>query len=183
MNRRRNYLIDKKFQSNFIVKFCLLVSAAGILIMGIIYLLAKNATTVSFVNSRVVVQSTADFLFPVLGQTFIVAIVLISSATIIFTLFVSHRIAGPAFRFKKVLKDLMDGNFRGECNIRKGDSLRDVAAAINNVMENMRLALKEIDISISDLKNMAKNMPDKAGSGTLIKSVSELEKTFHHFKF
>ena len=183
MNKRRNYFIDKKFQSNFILKFCILVAATGELIMSALYILAKNATTVSFVNSRVVVQSTADFLFPVLGQTFIVAIVLISSATIIFTLFVSHRIAGPAFRFKKVLKDLMDGNFRGECNIRKGDSLRDVAAAINNVMENMRLALKEIDISISDLKNMAKNMPDKAGSGTLIKSVSELEKTFHHFKF
>ena len=183
MDKRRNYFIDKKFQSNFIIKFCLLVAAAGALIMVALYVLTKKATTVSFVNSRVIVQSTADFIFPVLIQTFIVATVLISLATIIFTLFISHRIAGPAFRFKKVLKSIAEGDFCGECRIRKNDSLHDVAVAINKVMENMRIALKETDTRISSLKETVKNMPDQASSNNLKKIISELEKTFRHFKF
>lgn len=183
MNKRRNYFIDKKFQSNFIVKFCLLIVAAGIVITVIVYILAKNATTVSFVNSRVVVQSTADFLFPVLIQTFIVATVLIGLATIIFTLFLSHSIAGPAFRFKKVLKDLVEGDFCGECRIRRSDSLQDVAAAIDSMMKNIRGALKETGAHISDLKNAVSNMPDQADAEVLKKSVSDLEKAFSRFKF
>lgn len=183
MNKRRNYFIDKKFQSNFIVKFCILVAVTGLLVMGIIYALAKNATTVSFINSRVVVQSTADFLFPVLIQTFIVTTVLISLATIFFTLFLSHKIAGPAFRFKKVLKALAEGNFRGECRIRKNDSLQDVASSINDMMEDMRSVLKQTDARISALKDAAKDLPDQVGRDKLKQYVAELEKTFHHFKF
>ena len=183
MNKRKNYFIDKKFQSNFIVKFCILVVATGALIMAALYVLTKKATTVSFVNSRVIVQSTADFIFPVLIQTFIVATVLISLATILFTLFVSHRIAGPAFRFKKVLKALAEGDFCGECKIRKNDSLKDVAAAINNVMENTRSPLKKTALRISALKETVKNMPDQASANNLKKVISELEKTFRYFKF
>ena len=183
MNKRRNYFIDKKFQSNFIVKFCFLVAATGALIMAALYILAKNATTVSFVNSRVVVQSTADFLFPVLIQTFIVATVFISLATIVFTLFLSHRIAGPAFRFKKILNTLAEGDFCGECRIRKNDSLQDVAASINNVIVNMRNSLKEIETGIVSLKETAENMPNQDSANSLKRSVSELEKALRHFKF
>jgi methyl-accepting chemotaxis protein len=183
MNKRRNYFIDKKFQANFIVKFCLLVAATGSLIMAALYLLTRKATTVSFVNSRVVVQSTADFIFPVLIQTFLVTMVLLSLATIFFTLLLSHRIAGPAFRFKKVLKALAEGDFCGECRIRKGDSLQDVAAAINSVMENARGVLKETGSRISALKESVKNAADRTGADDLKKAVSELEKTFRYFKF
>jgi HAMP domain-containing protein len=183
MNKRRNYFIDKGFQSDFIIKFCALVASAGLLIMAIVYLLARNATTVSFVNSRVVVQSTADFLLPVLVQTLIVSVIVVSVATIIFTLFVSHRIAGPAFRFKKVLKDLAKGDFCGECRIRKKDSLHDVAGSVNELMAATRAKLKETDAQLSALKEAVKEMPDQAGTGNVKKTISDLEKLFHHFKF
>ena len=179
MNKRRNYFIDKKFQSNFILKFCALVAAAGALVMAVVYALAGSATTVSFVNYRVVVQSTADFLLPVLIQTLIVVSIVVSAATVIFALFVSHRIAGPAFRFKKVLKALASGDFCGECRIRKNDSLRDVADSINDMTSNVRGALKETDERMTALKEAVKNAPDN----NLKKAVSDLEKAFRHFKF
>ena len=186
--RRKNYFIDKKFQANFIVKFCLFVAGTGILILAALYMLTRKATTVSFVNSRVVVQGTADFLFPVLIQTFIVGTVIVSIATIFFALFISHRIAGPAYRFKKVISSLKDGDFSGECRIRRNDSLQDVAAALSDMMANVRKLLTAVNGCLAKLKGRLETMQSSKGADEaqltdLKKEVSELDKTLRRFKF
>ena len=179
MNKRRNYFIDKKFQSNFILRFCLLVVATGALIMAILYAMAGKANTVSFVNSRVVVQNTADFLFPLLIQTFVISTMVVGLCTIIVTLIISHRIAGPLYRFKKVLKSLGEGDFSIPCKIRRKDALQDVAAAFNDMITNAR---QNFDLIDQDLKNLKGKM--EAGDIKEIKkSVSEIDKALHHFKF
>jgi len=98
--RRRIRVVRMGFQRNFILKFCAVVAAGGLLTIGILYVLALRSTTVSIVDSRVAVKSTADFLLPVLIQTVLVVVVLTSAAAIAVTLFVSHRIAGPLYRLK-----------------------------------------------------------------------------------
>ncbi|MDP6686286.1 MAG: hypothetical protein QGI05_04970, partial [Candidatus Omnitrophota bacterium] len=85
--KRRTYFIDKKFQTKFILKFCALVAVGGFLTIGILYCLAVQSTTVSFVDSRVVVQTTADFILPILLQTVLIVMIVVSFATIFITLF------------------------------------------------------------------------------------------------
>ena len=75
-NKRRQYFIDKDFQTRFILKFCILVVLAGIINVGILYFVGKESTTVSIVNSRVIVRTTADFLLPILIQTFLIMMIL-----------------------------------------------------------------------------------------------------------
>ncbi len=179
MNKRKNYFIDKKFQSNFILKFCILVAVTGVVIMVILYALTQRASTVSFVNSRVVVQSTADFLFPVLIQTFIVSTIIVSLATIVVTLFLSHRIAGPAYRFKKILSSLGEGDFSLNCRIRHNDSLQDMASAFNGMLAGVRKGFNLIDNNLKDLKGKLEGADLKE----IKKSVSEVDKALHHFKF
>lgn len=163
----------------FILRFCLIVVATGGFIMVVLYSLAGKATTVSFVNSRVVVQSTADFLIPVLIQTFVVSTILVGIATIIFTLFVSHRIAGPLYRFKKVLSSLGDGDFSLTCRIRLKDSLQDVASAFNDMIIKVR---KNFDIIDKDLKHL-KGKLEAGDIKEIKKSVSDIDKALHNFKF
>ena len=88
--RRRNYFIEKSFQARFVFKFCILVVLGGILSMLALYVIGMGSATVSIVNSRVVVKSTADFLLPVLIQTFLVVMVFVGAAAIAVTLFVSN---------------------------------------------------------------------------------------------
>lgn len=179
MEKRKNYLIDKKFQTNFILRFCFLVVVTGAFIMTALYALAGKATTVSFVNSRVVVQSTADFIFPLLIQTLVVSIIVVGLATIVSTLLISHRIAGPAYRFKHVLGALGKGDFSLHCKIRSKDSLQDVSAAINDMIANVR---KNLDLIDKDLKSLEGKL--EAGDPVAIKrSVSELDKKLRNFKF
>ena len=179
MNKRRNYFIDKKFQSNFILRFCFLVVATGLALMAILYAIAGKANTVSFVNSRVIVQNTANFLFPLLIQTFVVSTIVVGLAAIVATLFVSHRIAGPLYRFKKVLASLGEGDFSLSCKIRRKDALQDVAAAFNDMITSAR---QNFDLIDKDLKNL-KGKLEAGDIKEIKKSVSEIDKALHHFKF
>ena len=179
MYKRRDYLIDKRFQANFILRFCLVVVATGAFIMAILYAMAGKANTVSIVNSRVVVQNTADFIFPLLIQTFVVSTILVGLATIIITLVISHRIAGPLYRFKKVLGSLGEGDFSLACKIRLKDSLQDVAVAFNDMITSVR---KKFDLIDKDLKNL-KGKLEVEDLKEIKKSVSDIDKALHNFKF
>lgn len=142
--KRRILFIDKKFQSRFIINFCSIVVIGGIVITGLLYLFTMRSNTVSFVNSRVVVQTTADFLLPLLIQTVGIVMILMGLVTAIVALLVSHKIAGPLYRVKKVLKMLGDGDFSGDFHIRSKDQLQDLARILNEMIIKLRAKLKEL---------------------------------------
>jgi methyl-accepting chemotaxis protein len=150
---RKNYFIEKKFQAKFILKFSLLIIAAGILTIGILYFLTSRSSTVSFVNSRVVVKTTADFILPLLIQTIAVVVIVIGLATILVTLFISHKIYGPLYPFKKVMERLAEGDFSDEFRLRHSDQLKELASAFNNMITKLRedfKALKESFLSLQE---------------------------------
>src|SRR5437016_1162289 len=95
--KRNNFYIDRDFQNKFIVKFCAIVLGGGLFTIALLYYLSRLSTTVVIINSRVSVMSTSDFMLPILMQTVLIVTVLIAIATIIVTLFVSHKIVGPLY--------------------------------------------------------------------------------------
>ncbi|MGE5279317.1 MAG: hypothetical protein ACM3L6_01050 [Deltaproteobacteria bacterium] len=133
-HRRKIYFIEKQFQTRFILRFCLLAVAAGLVTVALVYLFASRAATVSIVDARVVVRSTADFILPVLTQTVAVVVVAVGLATIALTLFHSHKLAGPLYRFRKVLETLEAGDFSAGFSIRDLDQLQTLADALNGVV-------------------------------------------------
>jgi methyl-accepting chemotaxis protein len=187
--RRRTYFIEKKFQTNFIIKFCSLVIVGGLLTIGIIYFLAKQSTSVSIVNSRVIVRSTADFLLPVLFQTVAVVVVLIGLAAVGVTLLVSHKIAGPLYRFQKVMQTLTEGDFSKDFRIRKLDQLQSLADEFNNMIRKTRGQLNLLKNNFVSLKSKLDDLPEsdvssqKRTSLKELKSISEeLNKIIKYFK-
>lgn len=136
-NRRKNYFIERSFQTWFIIKFCFLVMASGLLTIGILYYGSLQSTTVAIINLNVVGKTTADFILPVLVQTVAVVMVLISIATIMVTMFVSHKIAGPLYRFKKAMQEVGEGNL-SEINLRQMDQLKDLAQEFNRMVRKLK---------------------------------------------
>lgn len=63
------------------------------------------------------------------------------------TIFLSHKIAGPLFRFQRVLSEVAEKNLAVRCQLRKFDEAKSVAYAFNR-------ALESLDKSLSDLKRM-----------------------------
>lgn len=187
--RRRIYFIEKKFQVRFILKFCVIVILGGLLSIGLIYFLAKQSTTVSFVNSRAVVKSTADFLLPILIQTILVVMIFVGLATIILTLFVSHKMSGPLYRFKEVMDALGEGDYLSDFKIRKFDQLQDFANAFNGMIKKIRTQINAIKDESLALQKKLDNISESDISAQkklhleeLKKISSELNKTISRLK-
>lgn len=173
--KRKNYFIDKPFQSQFILKFCFLVAIGGALTIAILYLLARQSNTVAFVNSRVVVKTTADFILPILIQTILIVLVLVSLGAIAVTLFVSHKIAGPLFRFRKVLEQLGEGDFCCDFKLRNLDQLQNLAKELNNMISKIRGEIKQLKNNSASLRDKLDNLSEKETEETKKKEIADLK--------
>jgi methyl-accepting chemotaxis protein len=173
-NKRRNYFIDKDFQSRFILKFCLLVVLAGVITTGILYFVGKGSTTVAIVDSRVMVRTTADFLLPVLIQTVLAVMVIFGIATIVVTLLFSHKIAGPLYRFKKALESIKSGDLSANFHLRSYDQLKDLSDELNAMIDKTRERINSIKYDLANLKAKKGNISEQ--------DIEELDKKINNFK-
>ena len=187
--RRRNVYIDKDFQTKFIVKFCALVAAGSVLTIMGLYLLSQQSTSVSFVQARVKVMTTADFILPIMIQTVLVVLGLVSLGAVIVTLLVSHKIAGPLFRFKQTFKELSSGNFSNQVRLRSGDQLTEVAVEFNHMIGIVRTQLVQAKTALALLRTEVEDMSapdlDEARRKKLLdlwQKVREMEQAMEFFK-
>ncbi|MFA5062449.1 MAG: methyl-accepting chemotaxis protein [Candidatus Omnitrophota bacterium] len=188
-HKRRNYLIDRNFQLQFILRFSILVLLGGLITTAVLYLLAMQSTTVVFHNSRVVARTTADAILPLLLPTVVIVTVIIGIAAAVLAMFVSHKISGPLFRFKKVLETLSGGDFSLDFSIRECDQLHDVAGILNGMIRETRQEMHKLKESAALLKEKLKGISEEelpADKRYVLKEfkelAEELSKRVYHFK-
>ncbi len=187
--KRGIYFIEKKFQTNFILKFCGLVAGGALLTIGILYFLSSKSTTVTIVDSRVMVRATSDFLLPILIQTVFIVMLLVGIATVFVTLFVSHKISGPLYHFKKAMEELEKGDFSADFRIRCFDQLQSLAETFNAMIGKTRKQVNLIKANFSALKEKLDSLSQdevaehKKSALAELKNISkELDKIIHYFK-
>ncbi len=61
---------------------------------------------------------------------------------LLFSLFFSHRLAGPMLRIKFTLKNYLEGNGFERIHLRQGDFMQDVGELINEALEEKTLKIK-----------------------------------------
>ncbi len=179
--KRRNYFINKAFQSEFILKFCSLVALGSAMFGIILYLFSKHTLTTSFENSRLVIKSTADYLFPgLLFGGLIVAIFTALAASVVVML-MTHRIAGPMYRFEKYISEIGSGRFYSDLKIRKKDQFQNMAGSLNKMTQDLKLGLIEVNEVSEKLDKLIGQLSDSSSREILLKEdikriVSELKK-------
>ena len=141
--KRRNYYIDKKFQTKFIVKFWLIVAIGSLFTAAAVYWLAQNSTTVGIIDGHVAVHTTAEYLLPLMAQTVSIELLVVSLFTIIMTLFISHKIAGPLYHLSMTFKKLGAGDLTG-LHLRQGDQLQEVATSYNEAVQQLNDKVKTL---------------------------------------
>lgn len=153
--RRKNYFIKKKFQVNFILKFCGLLVAGSFLSGLIIYVMSRNALTTAFENSRLVIKSAVDFIMPAVLLSSLTVIILIGLAAILVTLYVSHRIAGPLYRMEKDAQEVASGDLKKRFIIRGTDELKALAESLDEMAQNLKSSIGAIKDAASELEKDA----------------------------
>jgi len=155
--KRRIYFINKVFQSDFILKFCLLAGIGSVLTMGVVYWMAMNSTTVVIEEGHVSVRTTAEYLFPLMVQTVSLELIIGSIATIALTILISFRIAGPLYKFKIMFQSLAQGDLSVQMNLRSDDQLKDLAQTYNEAINKLNNKIKKLK-SVSSMDELKREL-------------------------
>ena len=59
-------------------------------------------------------------------------------AIAIMSVFISHRMAGPVYKFERIIRDLAQGKEVKEFGLRKRDEFYELAAAINDLIKSRK---------------------------------------------
>lgn len=171
--KRRNYLIKKDFQLKFILKFCLLLFIGVVISTVLLFLFCQGTLTSSFQQSRLVIENTGLAILPSVVYTNLITLGLITLATITVTLFVSHKIAGPMFRFQKELEDVGKGNLTRKVTFRSKDQIGDMAVSLNNMIGSLHEKVLDIQTEVERIRKLASGQDVPTG---LIEELNHLYK-------
>lgn len=82
---------------------------------------------------------------------------------VILTIFVSHKIAGPIYRFEKFCEAIQTGDLTTRIRLRKSDEMIQTA-------ERFNVMTSELEIRIRTVQEALEEMPQKAGQESLQKA-------------
>ena len=176
--RRKQYFIKKNYQTKFILKFCLLVLAGVVLSTVLLLSFSQGTLTSTFKDSRLVVTKTSWAIFPAIMYTNLISLGLITLATIAVVLFISHKIAGPMFRFEKELKAIGQGDLTVRIILRKGDQFKDMAESLNQMSLSLHDKVATIDKGLETIIADTSIKPDSQSQKALSALQSRLKQEF-----
>ena len=159
--KRRQYFIDRKFQGAFIFKFFLVLLLGALLTIVITMLTTRATLTSSFNGGRLVIEQTSLAILPSVVFTSVITTVVVGLVALVVTLLISHRIAGPMFRFNKDIEEISRGNLQKNVKIREGDQFGAVADNLNEMVGTLNSRLREVQGELERLSATAsaENLP------------------------
>ncbi len=175
--KRRIVYIHKPFQRSFILKSCAIALAAMLLASLLLYSLSKDTMTATYRYHHLSLNETADAILPALVVTNIMVLLVFVVATIFLTLYVSHKIGGPLYRFGKSLESIGGGNLNLYMKLRPQDQLKDFADQMNQMTENLNKKIRRIREEVTELTNKTK--ATGVADEEIVKGIESLEQTVY----
>lgn len=181
-NRRRHYFIKKDFQAKFIFRFCLLVVIGSVISGIIVYLFCGRTVTTSFVNSKLVVKNTADYILPALLFSGLGVAAIVAFAAGALALFTSHKLVGPLYHIEKAINEIGSGQLNTNIKLRQKDQVVALANAINEMTAVLKRDRNAIKKTAADLHASINKMTDSPQKSELLEKKKHLDKTIEFFK-
>jgi methyl-accepting chemotaxis protein len=140
--RRRIVVVDRKFQlgmSGRVVSYL----AAYFLFF---FLLAVFAPFLGSVLDGASHEQTTAALTDLvtMSQRLVMPLFLTFVCLALHTVLLTHRIAGPVYRFRKMFEGVGEGNIARDVKLRKGDFLDELAQAYNTSMVKLRTDIDDL---------------------------------------
>jgi methyl-accepting chemotaxis protein len=134
--KRRNYFIDRKLQTKYIVLTILLLLTYTLLFVLILF---TPYIVPLYIDYPLEEQTKAARMLLTLHKTVWPALgaVILTMSTL--SIFITHKIAGPVYHFRKVLAEVSGGNLDISIKLREKDDLKELAEHLNMVIREQRM--------------------------------------------
>lgn len=192
--RRRNYFISRDFQVRFTIKFLIVIVIEAILAIGLFMYLSRGTLTTGFIGSDFRIARTSEFFLPTLLVSNLIIIGITAIIGIAVLIYMSHRIAGPLYRFEKILTDIGRGDLTQRFKLRDKDQLSELSESITELTTTMDNRISDIKLRTHELSGLLQEIqttvPSKPSDSkeleNLLREVSEniqaLEEVVNYFK-
>jgi len=136
-DRRKNYLVNKRLQLQFVVLLLFLaiipiiLLGSSLYIVNKTYLYAMQRIIGDFVVSDVDIQGVLDFSVRSLVSLVMITVILLAYIGVRF----SHHIAGPVYKIEETIDKIAKGEEVEPLHFRKNDSVKDLAEKFNIMIE------------------------------------------------
>lgn len=158
--QRKTVLVKRALQLKYIGMVFLSVLVASMIVGGDVYysLMRVMLTECPSVTDRVVQFNTV----------LLVKVALYLGLMLLISLYVSHRFAGPIYRFEKSCQSLSTGDLTHRVSLRTGDELMELQEEFNGMAASLQ-ALLQKDRNLAHrlserVEEIAKRLPAEAAS-------------------
>jgi len=178
--QRRKYFIDRAFQSRFIITFLLVLAFGACLSVTLTWFGwfgGADTLTSNYESGGLVIKKTSLAILPSMVWTTLVTTCILGLAVWIVTLFASHKIAGPMYRFERDLRDIATGNLQKKIGIRDGDQFADMVLSLNAMVDSLNGKLTILNNKLEQLEGKAKELD---GPQALIDEIQECRQSLRN---
>ena len=129
---RKKFMVERGFQ----IRFMAVIIVAMVLIALVTGMSMYTAVMQTLVN-QFHGESLAVIKYAITSKIFVRSLLLIFAIAVI-SVFISHRIAGPIYKFERILQALAAGEKVQEIKLRKHDEFYRLAQAINSLIRKIQ---------------------------------------------
>ncbi len=174
-SHRRIVLIDPRFQLRMTTGFIALqVLLTAVFAFGL-YMFMDSEIHADLASAHASYQSLSRMLLPIVLILAVFSVILSVVLITVFVILLSHKLAGPMYRFRAVLESLAQRRFATLTRIRQHDQFGEIAQSLGNAMNVVRTDVHALQHSLQKLRK-CHEQGDGAG---LMAEVSLMENTLN----
>ena len=170
----QNVLINRPLQREFtLVMLVIMMTAAFAVGIVINFTLSGLTESAPPTISRITLER---MIFDANSQLVVSSILIIFVAVIatgFFGVFFLHRVAGPVYRFRKVLERMGSGEIPSEVQLRRRDFFKETAEELNRVIQ----LLKQFDATSQKIDTILTQIPEQALPKDISHKIHEVHDT------
>lgn len=159
-NRRRNYLVDSRFQLGFIIHFVAWLAVLTVVSAGASYAVLARVLERNLYSPHIFIGRTGEALGPPLVWLNCALAAALTALLILAVHRQMRRLSGSLSRFAAHVRGMSGGVVPGPVHFRRDDLFEPTAAAFNHMAEALR---QRFDLAAADLDEAKRRLSEGAG--------------------
>lgn len=142
--KRRNFFIKKDFQGKLILGYFLFVAGGCLFFIFLLAVFSADTLSVSYNNYDLQLEQTTSLLAKNILTSHWVFIIFGTAILVLAAMLVTHRIAGPMYRFEKTLDNMLKRKLDKTICLRSKDEGKELATKINSFNADLSQTIKKL---------------------------------------
>lgn len=174
--KRRTVFIKRGFQMRFIYWVIGLLAVCCLCSAAVLYPLISSELSSGLTSGHLDVGGIKGNLLLAILVGNGLAIIVAALAAIVVVLYISHKIAGPLYRFEGICKEIGSGNLNVSTGLRSMDQLEGLSEAFGEMLNQLRNRRNDqhtrIETARRELSALPNELSDQSASKRIVESVN-----------